>query len=109
MKARGEGDDRGLDDSMASLTRLTWVWASSGSWWRTRKPGVLQSMGLQRVGHDWATELNLTNGTVAWNCRLISKISLHGEINLRCKKILIRNLCTLDDQNHEIRIGSLKN
>ena len=43
---------------MASLTRQTWVWASSGSWWRTGKPGVLQSMGSQRVRHDWATELN---------------------------------------------------
>ena len=40
---------------MASLTQWTWVWASSGRWW-TGKPGVLQSMGLQRVGHDWATE-----------------------------------------------------
>ena len=35
----------------------TWVWASSGSWWWTGKPGVLQSMGLQTVGHNWATEL----------------------------------------------------
>ena len=39
-------------------TRWTWVWASSGSWWRTGKPGVLQSMGLQRVRHDWAAELD---------------------------------------------------
>ena len=36
------------------------VWASSGSWWWTGKPGVLQSMGSQRVRHDWATELNWT-------------------------------------------------
>ena len=43
---------------MASLTQWTWVWASSGSWWWTGKPGVLQSIGLQRVRHDWATELN---------------------------------------------------
>ena len=41
---------------MASLTQWTWVWVSSGKWWRTGKPGVLQSMGLQRVGHDWTTE-----------------------------------------------------
>ena len=41
-------------------TRWTWVWATSGSWWRTGKPGVLQSMGLQRVGHDWVTKLNWT-------------------------------------------------
>ena len=43
---------------MASLTQWTWVWASSRSWWWTGKPGVLQSMGLQRVGHDWKTKLN---------------------------------------------------
>ena len=42
---------------MASLTQWTWVWASSRGWWWTGKPGVLQSMGSQRVGHDWATEL----------------------------------------------------
>ena len=45
---------------MASPTQWTWVWASSGSWWWTGKPGVLQSMGLQRVGHNWETELNWT-------------------------------------------------
>ena len=44
---------------MASLTQWIWVWASSGRWWRIRKPGMLQSMGSQRVGHDWATETNL--------------------------------------------------
>ena len=54
----GEGDDRGWDGWMASLTQWIWVWVNSGSWWRTGRPGVLQSMGLQRVGHDWATELN---------------------------------------------------
>ena len=42
---------------LASPTQWTWVWASSGNWWWTGKPGVLQSMGWQRVGHDWATEL----------------------------------------------------
>ena len=58
LKAGGEGDDRGWGGWMVSLTRWTWVWASSGSWWWTGKPGVLQSMGLQRVGHDWVTELS---------------------------------------------------
>ena len=52
----GEGDDRGRDGWMASLTQWTCIWVSSRSWWRTGKPGVLQSMGSQRVGHDWATE-----------------------------------------------------
>ena len=53
-----QGNDRGWDGWMASLTWWTWVWASSGSWWWTGKPGVLRSMGSQRVRHDWVTELN---------------------------------------------------
>ena len=58
LKAEEEGDNRGWDGWMASLTWWTWVWASSRSWWWTGKSGVLQSMGSQRAGHDWATELN---------------------------------------------------
>ena len=46
---------------MASLTRWMWVWVNSGSRWWTGRPGVLRFMGLQRVGHDWATELNGTD------------------------------------------------
>ena len=64
LRAGGEADDRGWDGWLASLTQWTWVWASSRRWWRTGKPGVLQSMGLQRVGHDWATELNWTDDNV---------------------------------------------
>ena len=56
LRAGGEGEDRGWDGWMASLTWWAWVWVSSGSWWWTRRPGVLRFMGLQRVGHDW-TEL----------------------------------------------------
>jgi len=58
LGAGGEGYDRGWDGWMASLTRWTWVWVNSGSWWWTEKPGMLQSMGSQRVRHEWATELN---------------------------------------------------
>ena len=58
LKAGGEGDDRVWDHLMVSPTWWTWVWVSSRSWWWTGRPGVLQSMGSQRVGHDWATELN---------------------------------------------------
>ena len=58
LKAGGEGDNRGWDGWMAWPTQWTWVWVNSGSWWWTERPGVLQSMGLQRVGHDWVTELN---------------------------------------------------
>ena len=58
--AGGEGDNRGWDGWMASLTQWTWVWVNSGSWWWTGRPGLLQSMGSQRVRHDWATEVNWT-------------------------------------------------
>ena len=58
LRAGGEGDNKGmrwLDDITDSVT---WVWVDSWSWWWTGRPGVLQFMGLQRVGHNWATELN---------------------------------------------------
>ena len=72
LGARGEGDDRVWDGWMASPTQWTWVWVNSGSWWRTGRTGVLRFMGLQRVGHDWATKLN-------WNwyslsCVYISRV-----------------------------------
>ena len=57
LKVAEEGDNRGWDGWMAPPTRWTWIWVCSESWWWTGKPGVLQSMGWQRVGHDWATEL----------------------------------------------------
>ena len=57
LEAGREGDDRGWDGWIASLTRWTWVWASSRWWWWTGRPGMLQSMGLNWVGHNWATEL----------------------------------------------------
>ena len=65
LKVGGEGDDRGKDGWMASLMQWTWVWVGSRSWWWTGKPGVLQSMGLQRVRHNWATELNWSIFTAA--------------------------------------------
>jgi len=60
LKVRGEGEDRGWDGWMASPTQWTWVWVNSGGWCWTGRPGVLWSMGSQKVGHDWATELNWT-------------------------------------------------
>ena len=54
QEEKGTTEDDGW---MASLTRWTWVWVNSGSWWWTGRPGVLRFMGSQRVGHDW-TELN---------------------------------------------------
>ena len=58
LGAGGQGDDRGWDGWMPSLTRWAWVWVNSGSLWWTGRPGVLRFMGLQRVRHDWVTELN---------------------------------------------------
>ena len=58
-----EGDDRGWDGWMTSPTQWTWVRASSGSWWWTGEPGMLQSMALQRVRHDWATDWTELNTT----------------------------------------------
>ena len=58
LKAGGQGDDRGWDGWMASPTQWSCVWVSSGNWWWTGRPGMLQIMGSQRFGHDWETELN---------------------------------------------------
>ena len=68
LGAGGEGDDRRWDGWMASPTGWMWVWVNSGSWWWTGRPGVLQFMGLQRVGHDWATGLTELNWTdlIVW-------------------------------------------
>ena len=55
-KEGGQRHDRGQDGWMVSLIQWTWIWANSGRWWRTGKPGVLQSMGSKRVRHNWPTE-----------------------------------------------------
>ena len=75
FKAGGERVDRGWDGWMASPTQWTWVWVNSGNWWGTGRPGVLQFMGLQRVGHDWATELNWTEIMYVW--KLIKERNLN--------------------------------
>ena len=58
MREGGEGDDRGWDSWMATPVQWTWASVDSRSWWWTGRPGVLQFLGSQRVGHNWATELN---------------------------------------------------
>ena len=67
LNAGGEGDNRGWNGWMASPTQWAWAWVNSRSWWRTGRPGMLQSMGSQRVGYNWVTELNLWS----WACPLI--------------------------------------
>jgi len=86
LKAGGERDNRGWDDWMASPTRLTGVWASSGSWWLTGKPGVLQSMGSQRVGHNWTNWLWRT----VWRFPKELKMSYH----VSEKTIIQKIICT---------------
>ena len=58
LNSGGEGTYPGWDGCIASLTQWTWVWPGSGGWWWTGNPGMLQSMELHRVRHDWATELS---------------------------------------------------
>ena len=70
LGAGREGDDRGWDGWMTSLTRWTWVSVNSGSWWWTGRPGVLRFMGSQRVRHDWATDL-------IWSDLIISVNSIY--------------------------------
>ena len=75
LKTGGQRDDRGWDGWMALSTRWTRVWTSSGSKWWTGKPGVLQFVGLQRVRHDWVTELNFchTSHFHIWVCSFWTK------------------------------------
>ena len=75
LGAGGKGDDRGWDGWMASLTRWTWVWVNSGSWWWTGRPGMLRFMGSQRVGQDWATELNWGLHVGGWEGALPRQLS----------------------------------
>ena len=55
-KAKGEESSRGWDGWMSSSTQWTWIWANSGRWWRTEEPGMLQSLGSQKVRHALATK-----------------------------------------------------
>ena len=73
LKAGGEGNHRGWDGWIASPTQWTWVWESSGNWWWPGKPEMLQSMGSQRVGHNWTTELNWTKQKFIGDTKMIKK------------------------------------
>ena len=97
LRAGGEGDDRGWDGWMASLTRWTWVWVDSRSWWWTGKPGILRFMGSQRIRHDWATELNWTalkmqRRNCSRNYKILNKIITYQNLCNTAKAILEGNL-----------------
>ena len=85
LGAGGEGDVRGWDGWMASPTQWTWVWVNSGSWWWTGRPGMLRFMGLQRVRHNWATELNWTEHIKAKIQNQISFTTAQKSETFRCK------------------------
>ena len=93
LRAGGEGDDRGWDGWMASPTQWTWVWVNSRSWWWAGRPGVLQSMGSQRVRHDWLTEKQCGNHLLVfivrkrrmkttWDCQRTLKYRRVGSWNI---------------------------
>ena len=109
LGAGGEGDDRRWDGWMASPTWWTWVWVNSRSWWWTWRPGMLQFMGSQRVGHDWETETNWTDLKITWEQETIGKlnISLHWALSgwriwkrpmaTMSSDIKVEDLCTVVD------------
>ena len=81
IRGRRRRDDRGWDGWKTSPTQWTWVWVNSRSWWWTGRPGVLLFMGWQRIGHDWATELN-------WNYQLINLASYKTENQSNVREFL---------------------
>ena len=89
---RQEKGARGWDGWMAPPTWWTWVWASSGSWWWTGKPGMLQSMGLQKVVHDWATELNWIHKKGSWNMPSSTVLNSSSKSKLSVKSLYERHL-----------------
>ena len=85
LKVGGEGDDRGGDGWMASPTQWAWVWVNSRSWWWTGRHGMLQSMGSQRVGHNWETELNWTCKLVDFHIFIVNYSKLHNNFLCKCQ------------------------
>ena len=76
LKVGGDGDDRGWDDWMASLTQWAWAWVDFGSWQWTGRPGVLQSTpGVMKSQTRWATELNWTESFGIWIKRQETKLN----------------------------------
>ena len=95
LRAGGEGDNRGWDGWMASLTQWRWVWVNSKSWWWTGRPGMLRSMGSQRTGHDWATELNWTElkskitNSQSWTASLYTDVAQMAWVWLTWSRISV--------------------
>ena len=93
LRAEGERGDRGWDGWMALLTRWTWVWASSGSWWWTGKPVLLQSVGWQRIRHNWTTELNWkVKVKVAQLCLTLCKLNWTEHVKWIANKDILKSI-----------------
>ena len=112
LRAEEEGDNRGWDGWMASPTQWTWVWVDSRSWWWTGRPGLLRSMGSQRVGHDWPTELNwwviLVDGWIK-NCLGLDR-EVFNETASGCWSCLISGInMDISTQSSESYSGELGN
>ena len=107
LKVGGEGDDRGWDGWMASPIQRTWVWINSGGWWWTERPGMLQSMRLQRVGHDWGTEPNWTEVLVSQLCLTLCDpiVWVHKHMHIFFQEYRFF-LCTTVDPIREVVWGS---
>ena len=101
LGAGGEGDDRGWDGWMASLTRWTWVWVSSGSWWWTGRPGMLWFMGSQSWTwlSDWTEQnwyWNILNHCSYWNLTLFLSIYVRWLYFFKVLMIFLENVKGLD-------------
>ena len=81
LKAGGEGDDRGRDGWMASLPQWTWIWASSGRWWRTGKPGAMQSVWSQK--QDTTERLSVSILILSHMCYHINLLNLSAIVDVK--------------------------
>ena len=89
LKTGGEGDDRGWDGWTASPIQWTWVWVRSRSWWWTGRPVLLQSIGSQRVRHDWATQVNWGPRVTAWKIVMWKIYLVHLGLDMSQKQPFI--------------------
>ena len=101
LGARGEGDNRGWDGWMASLTWWTWISVNFRSWWGTGRPGVLWFMGLQRVGHDWANDL-------IWSdLKTYSKLGCHKSSIWKMQYLQNTTIWSTDGKESVFNAGSI--
>ena len=97
LRVGGEGDNRRCDGWMASLTQWTWVWVNSGSWWWIGKPGMQSwTMDLQRVGHDWVTDLNWAESSGSFPPSLSNPLALTPWLRLIIPHVYVYSSTQVD-------------